>query len=148
MRGFAIVMLCIEILFTAEEVISLCRGKNEALDLITYGVFTLAVIVVLIVDYAMLTSCTEFNDRGIRQTVFRRLRRTTHEYSWDDVSFVGKAYVRGDGRLPCEWYIVCSDSAPEYEYKNSKACTFKSKNTIYIENNQENTELLKPYFKG
>lgn len=147
MRGFAIIMLCIEIVFTAEEAVSLCRGRIEAADLIIYGIFTAAVTALLITVYAMMTTCAEYNVGGIRQTVFEKRRKTVHEYSWDEFAYVGRAYVRGDGRTPSAWYVVCSASMPEYEYRGSKACTFSSKKTVYIEDTPANADALKAFFK-
>lgn len=143
---FEVIMTIIEIFFIVKLTIAVYHGKTDPTLVLFDTIGLVSIMVVILIIIVPLTTDVEICESGIRQTILNG-RITTKSYLWNELRFVGRAFIKGDGRRPDTWFLVCSKGSSEYFYKNSAACIFKSKDTIYIDDIGKNSELLSPFFK-
>ena len=140
------VFVIIEIYFVVNLAIAVHHVNTEKMMVFLYTIEILLNMTLILLIIVPLTTDVEICETGIRQTILNE-RIIAKSYLWDELVFVGRVFVKGYGRMPDSWFLVCSKKYPEHQYKNSVAYIFKSKDTIYISDIEENRKLLCPFFK-
>ena len=71
------------------------------------------------------------------------------KFSWDSFAFVGVAPMKLSSHpLLIQEYIVCSETVPTKQYRNSRGYDVNFKSAILFDDTDENYSILSLYFKG